>query len=75
MVPPLSQKVANFYLPRSKVCIKKFVFSQFLNQFYELAFFYKMLALSNKKSTFALVSGLLAAVFSQFCSLFNRKAT
>ena len=31
-------------------------------------FFDKMLALSNKKSTFVLISGFLAVVFSQFCS-------
>ena len=32
-----------------------------------VGFFDKMLALSNKKSTFVLISGFLAVVFSQFC--------
>ena len=45
---------------------QKFAFSYFLSQFYELAD--KMLTLSNKKSTFVLVSGFLVAVFPQFCS-------
>ena len=34
-------------------------------------FFDKMLALSNKKLIFVLVSGFLAAVFSQFCSQYS----
>ena len=40
-----------------KVCPQKLAFSQFFSQFHELAFFDKMLALSNKKSTFVLASG------------------
>ena len=43
-------------------------------QFCELAFFDKMLALSNKKYTFVLVSGFLSVVFSQFSSILFRRS-
>ena len=47
---------------------QKVGFFLFFSQFYELAFLDKILFLSNKKSTFVLVSGFLAVVFLQFCS-------
>ena len=49
LVPPLSPTVA-FLLICVKVCLKKLAFSKFLSKLYDMA-------LSNKKSTFALVSG------------------
>ena len=62
-----------------KVCLKKLTFLAF-KPVSRAGFPDKMLALSNKKSTFVLVSGLLAVVFSQFCQilferfLFTKKA-
>ena len=65
MVPPLSQKVANFY--QSKFVSKRWLF---LNSTINLTSWLldKMLTLSNKKPTSVLVSGFFAVVFSQFCS-------
>ena len=60
IVPPLSQKVA-FLLIWVKVCPQKLAFSQFLANFMSWLFD-KVLPLSNKKSTFVLVSGFLAVV-------------
>ena len=58
MVRPLTQKVAKFYKLRSRFVPKCWLFLDFLGNFTScLYFFYKMLALSNKKSTFVLVSG------------------
>ena len=37
-------------------------------QILRVGFFDKLLALSNKKSNFVLVSGFLGYLFSQFCS-------
>ena len=55
--PTFVPKSGYFLLIRVKVCLKMSSFSYFLSQFYELAFLTKRLALSNKKSTFVLVSG------------------
>ena len=56
MIQPLSQDMANFYYlgqGRSKGLSQKLAFEPILRA----SFFEKMLALSNKKSTFVLVSG------------------
>ena len=67
MVPPLSQKVAIFYQFGSMFILKSWLFLNFLANFMSWLFD-KMLALSNKKSTFVLVSGFFGCLFSQFCS-------
>ena len=56
MVPPLSQKVVIFYQLLSRFVLKSWLFLNFFANF-KSGFFDKMLALSNKKSTFVLVSG------------------
>ena len=55
--PTFVPKSGYFLLIWVKVCPQKLAFPLFFSQFYELAFFDKMLALLNKKSTFVLVSG------------------
>ena len=67
MVPPLSQKVAIFINLGQGLSSKVGFFHNFLANL-RACCFGKMLDLSNKKSTFVLVSGFLAVVFSQFCS-------
>ena len=52
--PTFVPKRDQFLLIQVKVCLNKLAFSSFLSQFYELDFFDKI---SNKKSTFVLVSG------------------
>ena len=54
--PTFVPKSGYFLLIWVKVCPQKLAFLNFFSQFYELVFFGKMLALSNKKSTFVLVS-------------------
>ena len=68
MVPPLSQKVA-FFTNSNQGLFSKVRFFLIFSQFYELAFFDKMLALSNKKSTFVLVSGFFGCCI--FTTLFK----
>ena len=71
MVPPLSQKVANCYLFGSRFVSESWLFLSFRANF-TIWLFDKMMALSNKKSTFVLVSGFLAVhAFSQVCSNIN----
>ena len=65
MVPPLSQKVAYSYLLRSRFVSKSWPFLNFLANFTNWLIFDKMLALSNKKPTFLLVSGFFG------CCLFT----
>ena len=65
MALPLFHKVANFW---AKVCPKMLAFPSFLSLSLELALD-KMLALSNKKSTFVLVSGFFGCCI--FTVLFN----
>ena len=55
--PIFVPKSGYFLLIWVKVCPQKLASSLFFSQFYELAFFYKLLAPSNKKSTFVLVYG------------------
>ena len=66
MVPPLSRKVANFYKIRSRFVSKSWLFLNF-EPILRAGFVDKVLAPSNKKSTFVLVSGFLVVVFLQFC--------
>ena len=57
MVPPLSQKVAIFYRFVSRFVLISWLFLIF-QPILRAGFFDKMLALSNKKATFVLVSGV-----------------
>ena len=67
--PTFVPKSGYFLLIWVKVCPQKLAFSYFFQPILQAGFFFdKMLALSNKKSTFVLVSGFLAVAFSQFCS-------
>ena len=67
MIPPLTKKLANFYQFKSR-SVSKVVFFLIFEPILRAGFFDKMLGLSSKTSTFVLVSGLSAALFSQFCS-------
>ena len=63
MVPPLSQKWLIF-TNLAQCLSKKVGFFLIFEQIVGASIFDKMLAPSNKKSTFVLVSGFLAVVFS-----------
>ena len=63
MFPPLSQKVAKFY----KVCLKKLAFFLIFDSILQASFFDKMVALSNKKSTFDLASGFFGCRIFKIC--------
>ena len=65
--PTFVPKVANF-TNLGKGLSQKAGFFLIFEPVVRTGFSDKMLALSNKKSTFVLVSGFLAVVFSQFCS-------
>ena len=67
MVPPLSQKVAIF-TNFGQGLSSKVGFFLIFRPILRAGFFDKMLALSNKKSTFVLISGLFGCCMSQFCS-------
>ena len=64
MVPSLPQKVAFLYQGLSQ----KVGFVRLFQPILRAGLFDKRLALSNKKSTFVLVSGFLTVAFLQFCS-------
>ena len=65
MIPPLSQTWL-FFSNLGQDLSKKLAFSSFFYPILEDSFLDKMLALSNKKSTFVLVYGFLTVVLSQF---------
>ena len=67
MVPPLSQKWLFFTNFGQGLPSKAGFFLIFL-RILRAGFFDKMLALSNKKSTFVLISGFFGFCISQFCS-------
>ena len=66
MVPPLSQKVAIF-TNFGQGLSSKVGFFLIFRPTLRAGFFDKMLALSNKKSTFVLISGFFGYCISQFC--------
>ena len=67
MVPPLSQKVAIFTSFGQGLSSKVGFFLLF-QPILQAGLFDKMLALSNKKSTFVHISGFFGCCISQFCS-------
>ena len=67
MVPPLSQKRLIFD-NLGQGFSQKLAFSQFLSQFYELAFLTKCWLFQTRNPPFSLFLAFLAVVFSQFCS-------
>ena len=80
MVPPLSQKVAIFYQFWSRFVLKSWLFLNFLANFTSWPF-EKMLALSDKKSTFVLISGffgccIFTILFKNYlkCRFLTKKA-
>ena len=66
MVPPVSQKVAIF-TNLGQGLSETVVFFLRFEPFLLAGFSDKTLSLSNQKSTFVLVSGFLAVLFSQYC--------
>ena len=71
--PTFVPKSGYFLLIWVNVCPQKLAFLNFFIQFYKLFFFGKMLALSNKKSTFVLAVAFWLLYFHTFVQiLFER---
>ena len=70
----LCHKSGYFFLIWVKVCLKKLAFSSFFYPILEDSISDKMLALSNKKSTFVFIYGFLTVVLYSFAQILFEKS-